>query len=544
MPINFDLSQYVNPARTPGLVDVTAGYRQWAEQHLREKEQAAQEAQFAQNQARQTSEFNQNLAHQKDVSSDINSRFALEQQQALNEKKFQQLSGQHKQQELILTKARTAAAEGRWNEVESYMGTLKELGANVSRSMDPEGKPIYHLQGGPDVTPTGESFESSMDKINRSRLNPFETHLGTAAQSAQTLRPETVPNPQIDTQQKPPETAPEATAQPATPAEPTINNIGYTDDNQQPQASAQPQQSQSYDPYAINSGELNHMNEMRMQPLMEGIQGAFPNRFQGQIGSLLQGVRSMGASPEGFLTNLQKPMDTAARLMGAELNAEGNMARAGIQAGGQANTEARMRENEAYRRAEQAAKDYGVRAAIDNSVEMKQIHEQLMSDNPNANADGVKALLSMREGNRLTDKDFDIGVSGYASNWDMARQQLARVYHTGLTADQKSHFNQLIRMFLEGNQRRIAAGSKKLAGYINTFRNEPERYGVYNYIRGRIPDEYVTPELMQADPSQNFGGRTPGSQSNSKSIHATGRTTQEAVQGVQDLDSDVEDILK
>lgn len=541
---SFDLSRYVNPANPSGLVDVTSGYRQWAGQHLNERQEAAQESQFAQNQARQTSEFDQNLAHQNRVSDDINARFGLQLGENTTQRGFEQQSQKYKQQQTLLAKARVAAAEGRWNEVESYMGTLKELGANVNRTLDDEGRPSYRLEAGQAPSPTGETFESSQEKINRSRLNPYETSLGTSALQAQlgsssqytqpythglsasqpaaphdTLAPQPAANPQVDSQQQQPQQE--------------IHSPG-PGDSQQP-----------YDPYQMNTSELQRMNNLRLDPIEEGIRGAFPNRFQGQIGSLLHGMRSMGTSPEGYLEQLQKPMDTAARLMGAELNAEGNMAKAGIQAGGQANTEARMRENEAYKRAEQAAKDYGVRGAIDNSIEMKQIHEQLMSDNPNANADGVKALLSMREGNRLTDKDFDIGVSGYASNWDMARQQLTRVYHTGLTADQKSHFNQLIRMFLAGNQRRIQEGSKKLVQYMNTFRNEPERYGVFNYIRGRIPDEYVTPELMAADPSQNFGGRDLGrGTGQSKSISATGRTTQEAVQGVKDLDSEVDNLLE
>jgi len=201
-----------------------------------------------------------------------------------------------------------------------------------------------------------------------------------------------------------------------------------------------------------------------------------------------------------------------------------------------------MREKEAYDRADDSAKDYGLRDAVKNTIDMKQIYQQLMSSNPNANGDGIKALLSMREGNRLTDKDFDIGATGYASNWDQAQQQLKRVFQSGLTDDQKSNFRELIGMFVKGNQRKIAASSKRLHEYMNSFRNESERYGVYNYIRGRVPDEYIAPELRVADPSTtNFGGRNTAANNKSRSVTVTAPTAQQAVQGVKDINSEADE---
>lgn len=559
MPIDaprMNLAQYINPGNPSPLMDITAAYRQWQGQHLDEDRLAEQKRQFDQNQAEKQSEFSQEMGYKNRVSNDINSRFGLEMGEKTNLRGYEQESSRYKNQLALLNKARASASQGRWNEVEAMMGSLKELGANVGRSTDQNGSPIYHLEAGREPTASGETFESAMSHINQNhgqspqngyqfnpeqpqisqqpqQRNPFDTQLGTTAQAVQQQ-----PQPQQASATQP--------SQPTT-VDQDLQHIQQELDGQAPigpmsgqQSQQQPQQqsSQPFDPYAINSAQLNDMNQKRLQPLMQGIEQAFPNRFQPQIHGLLGGIGALGTSPESYLDALQKPMDTAARLMGAELNSEGQMARAGIQAGGQANSEARMRENEAYKRAEQAAKDYGVRQAIDNSQEMKQITEELMSENPNANADGIKALLALREGNRLTDKDFDIGATGYASNWDQAKQQLERTVHTGLTADQKSNFRQLIGMYLQSNQRRIATGSKKLIQYMNTFRNEPERYGVYNYIRGRIPDEYVTPELLNADPSRNFGGRTPGTTSKSKSVTATAPTTQQAVEAVKSLDDE------
>lgn len=535
---NFDISQYMNVGHALSGTDILGGFRKWQQYYQKERENAEQTRQFNVNEQQQDSQFSQEQDYKNRVSNDINSRFGLELGEKTNARGYERESSRYKQQQSLLLKARQSAAEGRWNEVESMLGSLKELGADVSRETDGEGKPIYHLQGGQAPNASGETFDSAMSRINQNRsanpgqyqfdptqptitqpaqVNQFDNYLGT---TSQTVRPETRPNVSQDTQQQLPTTYPQST--------------------QPPTSSAS---GRSFDPYEINSAQLQKMNEVRMRPMLAGIEGAFPNRFQPQIQSLLGGISAMGGSPEGTLDALQKPMDTAARLMGAELNSEGQMSRAGMMAGNQANSENRQRENEAYKRAEQASKDYGVRAAVDNSVEMQQIHQQLMSDNPNANADGIKALLSMREGNRLTDKDFDIGVTGYASNWDQARTALTRVYQTGLTPDQKSNFNQLIRMFQEGNKRRINSGSQKLLKYMNSFRNEAERYGVYNYIRGRIPDEYLPKELLDWDPSRDFGGRNPSTTNTHKSATVTAPTPQQAVQGIKSLDEEADEFL-
>lgn len=499
-----NLSQFVNPGNPLPQIDITSGYRQWQAQRLNEAQLAEQKRQAE-----------VNAAHQSRVSDDINSRFAIEQGQQTADKQYESESNRFKQQQILLSKARASAAEGRWNEVESMMGTLKSLGANVDRTLDTNGRPSYRLEEGSAPSISGPSFDSVQQQIQRGHgyqapagrleVNRFDTPLGTAAEST---RPQVEVNPSQDPQQA----------------------------TQQPQE--QQQSSSSFDPYALKYEELNKMNAMRLDPMLEHLKRAFPDRYQSNAEELFTGIRAMGASPEGTLEALQKPLDTASRTWNAEMSSEGQMARAGISQSGRQDSQDRLLVNDGEKAAEGIAKEYGVQAAVSNIIEMQQIEQQLMANNANSNGDGVKALLSMREGNRLTDKDFNIGVTGIASNLEQLKTAMQRVYTNGLTESQKSNFRELIKMFQDGNKRRIAGGAKKMMHYIKRLRSEPERYGAYRKFTGVIPEEYWPEEVRNQDAAENsFGGRSaPRSSSTRKSVNVTAPTTQQAVDGAEELD--------
>jgi hypothetical protein len=550
---NFDLSRYINPGNPVPAMDITGAYRQWMAQHLDEARLQEQQRQFNVDEQQKAQQFQQEQAYKNRVSNDINARFGLELGEKTNARQYERNQQEHNKQETLLASVRKAAAEGRWNEVEAGLGTLKELGADVGRTFDDEGKPIYHLQGGPAPSAGGESFESSMQKINQNNnpsqgyqfnpnqpqittqsfqpnRSPFETTLGTVSQMTS---PNVAKNPQLDATQQQQDFQPISQTQ-------NPNRVGQ-DAEQTPGQTA----SRTFDPYEISSSQLQRMNEMRLNPLKEGIEGAFPNRFQPQIKSLLGGVSAMGGSPESFLTQLQKPMDTAAGLMRAELNSEGQMARAGLSQSGHEDTQSRLLANDGRSAAQRVLKEYGIKDAVDNSLNMEKVRSLILSSNRNANAQGIKELIKMVEGSRITDKDFDIAASGYASDWAQATQRLNRVYQDGLTPDQKSNFNHMIGMYQQSNQSRIGTAATKLKSYISKFRTEPERYGAYNEILGSIPDEYLPDDLKNFDPTKSFGGERANPQrSQNKSVTVTAPTSSQAVEGVKDINSEMDELSK
>jgi hypothetical protein len=544
MSSTFDISRYVNPGNPLPNIDITAAYRQWQAQHLDEARLAENQRQFNETEATHKSEFSQEQDYKNRTQNDINARFGLELGEKTNARGYEQESNRYKQQQTLLAKARQSAAEGRWNEVESMLGSLKELGADVGRSMDQEGKPIYHLQGGQAPSATGETFGSAMNQINQNRgggyqfnpsqpqisqqpqRSPFDTNLGTVSKS---LRPETSPNVSQDSQEKQPGISPANQQTSQTPA--TTDSSGNVS------------QSQAFDPYEINSAQLQRMNSIRMQPLLAGIEGAFPNRFQPQINSLLGGVAAMGGSPENTLDALQKPMDTAARLMGAQLNAEGQMAKADMSQSGREDSQSRLLANDGRTAARRVLKEYGISDAVDNSMNMGKIQQMVTSPDPVAQAQGIKEMIKMVEGSRITDRDFDIAKTGIASDWTQLQQRLSLIVRDGLTPDQKSNFSHMINMYQASNKSRIGAGAKKALKYISQFRTDAERYGAYNEMVGIIPEEYLPHETNTRDPNASFGGTKSVGSGDSKKISVTAPTAGQAVQGVKSLDDEADEFL-
>jgi hypothetical protein len=193
--------------------------------------------------------------------------------------------------------------------------------------------------------------------------------------------------------------------------------------------------------------------------------------------------------------------------------------------------------------AQRVLKEYGIKDAVDNSLNMDKVNEMILSDNRNANAQGIKELIKMVEGSRITDKDFDIAASGYASDWAQAAQRLTRVYQDGLTPDQKANFRHMIQMYQQSNRARIGAASKKLTGFLKQLRTEPERYGAYRAFMGSIPYDAIPDDLRKFDPSTGtFGGRSsPSGQNKSKSATATAPTPEQAVEAVKSLDEEAKD---
>lgn len=517
----INLRPYVNPGNAVPGVDIAAGLRWLGDQEMQRSRMAQQQSQFDTTEGRVNREHADQVAHEQRIEHDINARFgvSLEDHQRERDSKIQ-LERQQKAIALTNT-ARAAVAKGDWNAAEGLSGTLADLGVHVNKGLNPDGTPWYRFENPHEHQQTGESFDQIMSKVTGSAQQPTE----------QISAPQAQPNVQQLDQSNPYDGmlpgrhAEELPAQSQEPA--------------QQQSQVPPEQ----DPYRMDASQLSRMNSMRLDPILSGIQGAFPGRFQSQIGNLLQGYKSLNADPNTTLDQLQKPMDTAARLYGAELGAEGNMARASIGQGGQASTEARMRENEAVNRAQDKAVKTGLYDQVKAHNQFASIRARMLSKNPAAQADAVKEMIGLREGGRITDQDFQIGFQGIASNIDQLKSKLASVYQSGLKDWQVANLVSSIDMIQKNNEGLLKRGAQDMANYAQSFRYEPEVYGVNNWIRGNLPQEYWPENIQKFNPQANAGGRPVRTPNVTSSASVTAPTTQEAVKGLRDLDPEVDEIL-
>lgn len=472
MAINF--SQYTNPfiQRTDLNTDPIFKYAQY---NLEQKRLAEQ------------------VAHQNRVASDINTRFAIEQGDKATNREFELAQQNKAKTDKLLMAARTAVSQGNWNVADSLIGPLAELGVKVDRQQDAQGRPIYRFQAPDFAAPAGETYESAAGKLNIPGVSSPPVQPNQSS-------PDTTRQDQLE--------QPQATPQPS-PTRSDVIEQTAPDASGDIQSDAQPveQQQSPFDPFKLDSGEFARINSMRLDPVLKGIESGFPNRFQPLVGSYLESLKSLNMSPEATLDQGQKPLDTMARLYGAQLNSEANMARASLGAQSGESSDARIREQQARTFGQQTMKNIGVQDALDNQLEFEEIRRKLNStNNPNANADGIKQLLAMREGGRITDKDFDIAAVGYASGWDQVTTALQRTIVTGLTDLQRLRFNQMLDTAQKGFDKRIRTGMQKLKNLKQSYRYEPERYGIETYIRANIPEQYWDEETRNFSPEEYQGG--------------------------------------
>lgn len=532
-PLNLDVGRFVNPAVGLGSFNLGDGLRSLAQQNMQRREMDNSMTRHSDNLGFQKKQHSENLNQRQSEERGQNTRYAITRGDQFDQRAYEAHSAKDAVTRKKLDEARSLAAKGKLEQVDSMIGSLAELGVNVNKSLDDKGNPIYRFEYNEQKPEQiGASFEDTLSLLNtghdKNALNP---------------QPETQPSSNPFTlESKSPVRVHPSTEEVYTPSDGSQPTTGL---EQKPAEPALPEDPE-FDPFSLDTGALRAQIGQRLNPVLEGIAGAFPGKYQGRINSILQGSKALGAPPEETLATIQKPLDTAARLMNAEEQGKNAAARVSITQSGAASSESRLRENEAWKRAAEKGKQVGLTDALDNMVEFDEVRDKINSGNPNAQADAIKQLIAMREGNRITDQDFKIGLSGLASNIEQLSFMAQKTYTSKLLPLQQERFNNFLDMLQEGNKRRVKEAQKKVLTLGRSFRYEPERYAAMNYLTGSIPEEMWDDELKNFDPLQDAGGFKPRSgqkPTTSKSISTSGQTTEEAASGVSKINDELDNIL-
>lgn len=552
MPYQFDPMSAVTGVQPAQHFDFGAGFRALADQAMAKQRMAEQQRQF--------DVENQRLGRQEN---DTNARFALEQEERGREKDYALNQARYQKRLDMATKARELVAAGKWNDVEAMLGSMKDEGIDVQRTFDANGMPNYRFQVQPWNEHAGRSYEDIVGKVNANRQqsnlgatplpsqqrdnseaarNPFDTSIGTARAAATVpgqapvAQPSAIPQQQaVGDQQDELSKAGigynQATAG-ESPSERDVSNQPTTTSSQLLN------QAQQGDVNMMSTARLAQMTAMRLDPTLQGLRQAFPSQFQGLVGNYLDSLKSLHQSPEATLETMQKPLDTLSKLYGAQLNAEAANARLAQTQAGQASSEARQRENEAFNRSDKLAKETGVAEAVNAAQKLPQLLEDIKSNNPTAQANAVKQIIALTEGHHISDQDFKVGFQGMPSVLDQAQQALQHIYQGGLTGEAKYNAINGVQKMIEHSRQRVKQAFSDAKSYADSFRYEPERLGVYNHIRGLIPEQFWDAEMRAWDPTQNQGGMpvgTGGQPRTSKSVSVKAGNATEAAAKAKDL---------
>jgi hypothetical protein len=528
MPI--DLSKYVNPGNPIPQVDLAAGLRWLGEQNMQRQRMAQQQSQFETFEGRANREHSDQVAHQQRVESDVNSRFALEMDQQENLKNQELKVNQSKKRLALTAEARTAVAQGDWNTAHALAGTLADLGTRVDITQNPDGSPNFRFENPEDSYQDNQSFEGIMGRINGQR-NPFEQLPGQYQ----------APQPQSNL------------TQPQQQLSQDLNQSADAINSAQGQPSAVPpteSQPNSSDPRMLNSATLQQQNEMRLNPVLSGIEDALPQPWNAQISPFMQGLKSLRMSPEATLAAGQKPFETIASLYRAKDAADAASGRASASQSRAESSDARQRQFHAETAARQI--DEGqlkISESVANIHDFDLIRTAINSGNRNAQADAIKKMIKMVEGSRITDRDFDIAKTGIASNWEQALMSVQRIYKDGLLPEEQMRFNQMLDQAYANFERKIMYGRDALKKMVKSYRFEPERLGVSTYLNSRVPVKYWDDEMKSFDATSNQGGIPSGStpstrSSTSNSYSRRGTASQQPIPDTDTTTDGVENPVK
>ncbi len=493
---SFNPGQYVN--QDPGIqkFDFGSGFRALADQAMRQKSLDQNQDQFMKSQAQQQSQFDSTQSFQKKRAQDQNTQFSLELVDKKEDRQLQRDDKRAEQMKSTLMKARQAVVSGRYEEADALLGPLAEMGAEVNKSIGKDGKPIYKFkaptygdQPGPvkfdDINAHFSEQNQSQVPQTGTEQNPVDPMLQEKFPGEQSGSGDIVLEKQLDgILGKQGEGLLQATG----------GNQPEQSVAEQPPAQAEP----GFDPYSLDTAAIQSQVDQRLNPYLKGLVQAFPERFRGRIANLSAGAKALGGTPEQTVENMQKPMDTAARLMGDELSAEASRARAFMSGENQAANRNFRIEESAWRRADNIGKSFDL---TKRKLKLTKVQETINHLNQhNGSADGllISTIRSMFESGVMTDKDFANTKSGIKTFFQQIKDGVdEKVIGTGLNPDSRAGLIRFMTDIAKDDKNAVAQAQDQLTVQLKRAQSYEEANTILDFITSHVPQNLWSNEVRE-----------------------------------------------
>ncbi len=576
-----DFSKYVSPGTPIQHMDYGRGFRALMEQRGRDRALNENARQFDINEKNQTEQFNQNLGQRQAEEGNQNTRFSLTLEDTKEDRNRQYTEKHAQQMKETLKAARAAVVSGKYEQADALLGPLSEMGVKVNKTAGPDGSPIYNFRAPSFGDPPGPvNFDDINSKFSSGPKQPQGgPQTSNLSKEEQIKRATTPSQSQLFTGANPFES-------PATPglrqselspedqqispdldkaeAE-TLEGITPGSGNNSPQGPANigetaPQgiaeklgtagpvaDSSGFDPYSLDTKALKEQISKRLDPALSGIMGAFPQQYRGRAASLLGGYQQMGMPPDETLDQLQKPLDTVARLMNGEMSAQAAYARASNTGESQAANRNIRLEDRMWRRVDGIGKSFdlpNVKQRVENTNNLIGLIDQ---NNPSADALLISQLRNMIEKGVMTDNDFVHAKEGIKPVLQRIKDfSDEQIMGTGLNPDSRKGIKDFLNSRMIQDRQTIGKAQTQLMTQAQRAGSEEELKTVYDYVTGNIPQSEWSPEIKEAYgiPVEKKTGPVDksGNYSASKSVEVKGSGPSGPTH--EDIDSEVEDLLK
>jgi hypothetical protein len=570
----FDPTKFMSPVTPMGSYDYGAGFRALAGQRMRQSENTEQARQADQSEAGIQKRHDATSAFNNKSLNSQNARFSLELED--NQKVRQ---GEFDKNKAAKVGAATAAfrekiAKTDFSGADSMIGSLAEMGVEVNRSTDAQGMPVYRVKA-PTFGERPGVMDSAtiMDKIEggvSQKERPQENQPSKGQSSGEGFQfPGSVRQISGETEidsTPPREPDPKNPFEPAgttgefvAPPHPESNDI-FTAPGEQPLSAAEVEQQRNpvvneknpYDPYMINTGDMLEQNRKRIDPMLSGVVGATPGRFQGRMKNYMSGVREMGLPLDQTMDTMQKPLDTVAGLMKGEMSAEAARARASMSSENQgANRNLRI-EDTTWKRASEVGKSFEL---TKRKIKLNKVNETInhLGKN-NRSADGllISTIRSMFETGVMTDRDFANTKSGIKSIFQQIKDGVdEKVIGTGLNPDSRAGLTAFMKDIAKDDISAVNQAQDQLMIQAERAQSQEEQNTIIDFITSNVPQDlwnddikrmHGIPVEQKTGPVDKAGNYSTKSGGVSQKEHPGEPSGKKSV--TVDVNSEVEELLK
>lgn len=536
MPYRINFADYAKGIPVTGPVDAGASLRALAEQNIRQ-------AEFNQNSEMRQKERIDNINQQRQVSHDINARFAAAQAQDIKYKQVGESKSKYAEHLKTLDTARQLVTSGRWSEAMALVGKLKDQGADIKVSNGPDGKPVFDLPAakysGPELSGDFNSIYGqisgqphTIDSYQPAAVNPAETVLGTSAASAaggQTPVTD-LPPPAATTDGS--DTGYQAPATPLPEAQ-SVSKSGAPVNT--PQSAT-----------TLDTSQLTQWNQMQLNPVLQGIENAVPYQYRSQARSFLQGFPALGQTPAQTLDTLQKPFDTTAGLWKGEMAADAARARASMSQGSQESNRDLRVQGMGWQQAKNISDGLELPVHTRQYNEVDQVDRMLGENNPMADSQILHQVRKMFQTGVATQKDIDAVKEGVGKGF---MQQLADVANeqimgTGLNPDSRAGLRRFLQSLKTSHLSQILNAGSQLESMVESANSIEEAKSNVKLMNTMIPKSLWSDkqkkwnEMFFSSVESKPSIRGPGGHKQSASASASGSNPSAAVTDDPEAEAD------
>lgn len=477
----FNPAQFVFQPRPLQQFDFGAGFRDLAEGRM-------QRARMA-----------ETTAQRQDTNSLNAANFAKDR----NNTEYDKAMARYQEREKLIDAARLHAQSNRTAEADALIPSITELGG-VARK---EGNK-YYFEAGP--APTRNPLD-----IQGARRDIYGGGGPTVGQPFQ-MRSPSSPGGELFAEQNPFD-APATPGASAAAAAPYPGRSGMqppegaeVPPEAAPQATEQPPQLPP-NPFEIDMAHVVARNNAQLDPILQGFNRSIPaGPRRDRISSLTGGIGSSGFTPEAALKLGDPLIKESVSLMRSEDQAAAARASMGLRQQGQEFSQMQRNREHAEKRIDAITKNYKLPDALAGYKNANDTLKQIDSaerGNGSAATQAVVGLVSIKQGQRISDSDFKNASKGAFDLWSQLGMVAHEAISGGFNPYKANAMREVIAIYRKSIEDEFLKVQRQMLNAVRNPKTTAEEADMYLGATAQmIPEEYWDPMVRQFMGVEDDGG--------------------------------------